>query len=109
MAAALSKMDGARCRAGDRNFGPRAEWKVTGVRRNKKEHRKRKRQKKGNVIKKRKGRPHCEKRANSERVGGGGTVSGAQSADWRPACSFFMGQMSHCVAVCRVVCLQLGR
>ena len=54
VAAALNKMDAARCRAGDRNFGQRAGRKVTGVRRNKKGYRKRKKTKKRNVIKKRK-------------------------------------------------------
>lgn len=37
------------------------------------------------------------------------TLSGAQCADWRPACSFFIGQMSHCAAsLCSVVRLQPG-
>lgn len=75
----------------------------------KKEYRTRRIKKECNK-KKQKERPHCEKRTNREREWEEvETLSGAQCADWRPACSFFMGQMSHCVTLCCVVCLQLSR
>ena len=91
-----------------KQFGQHAERRSDGNRTNIKGYRKigycnkkfKKSERKGHIV--RKGQTERE----WEEVE---TLSGTQCADWRPACSFFMGQMSHCVASCRVVCLPLGR